>query len=149
MSVEIDQSGKIEQLNTNTVVALANNLSSAIFISTSDKRKLFMRLRKSKIPRNILYPQIFAILIYLATHKLKLLPDVLLIDEEYTGKNKLIKEFLIKLITRTRPKWNGDIRFKLIGKLSPAHRLAWGIHNKVIKTGFIKTREIEILEYLK
>jgi hypothetical protein len=149
MSVEIDQSGKIEQLNTNTIVALANDFSSAIFISTSSKRKLFLRLRKSNTPRNILYPQIFTVLIYLAINKLKSFPSILLIDEEYTGKNKLIKDFLFKLIRKTRPKWNGDIRFKLVGKLSPSHKLAWGLHNKTLKATCSKTNEIEILKYLK
>lgn len=149
MSVEIDQSGKIEQLNTNTVVALSNDFSSAIFISTSCKPRLFFKLRKTKIPRNILYPQIFTILIYLAMNQLKSFPNMLFVDEEYTGKNKLIKDFLLKLIKKTKPKWSGDIRFKLVGKLSPSHKLAWSIHNKTSKFKFIKTNEVEILNYLK
>jgi hypothetical protein len=149
MSVEIDQSGKIEQLDKNTIVALANDSSSAIFISASSKRKLFFKLRKSKTPRNILYPQIFTILIYLAIHQMNECPNVLLIDEEYTGKNKLIKDMLLTLIKKSKPKWNGDIRFKLVGKLSPSHRLAWGIHTKTLKVSCLKTNEIEILKYLK
>lgn len=149
MSVEIDQSGKIEQLNTNTVVALANDLSLAILISTSNKRKLFIKLRSSKMPRNVLYPQIFAILIFLALRTLKTIPDILLIDEEYTGKNKIIKDLLLRLILGINPKWNGEIRFKLVGKLSPSHKLAWGLHNKTLKISCLKTNEVEILKYLK
>ena len=149
MSVEIDQSGKVEQLDTNTIVALANDFSSAIFISASSKRRLFLRLRSSKVPRNILYPQIFAILIFLALKGLRTFPSILFIDEEYTGKDKIIRDLLLKLIKKARAKWSGEIRFKLVGKQSASHKLAWGLHNKTLKTKYLKTNEIETLKYLK
>lgn len=148
MSIEIDQSGKVEQLSTNTVVALANDYSCAILITTSSKRRLFIKLRGSKVPRNVLYPWIFSILIFLALKQLKTFPNTLIIDEEYTGKDKIIKDSLLKLTLKIKPKWNGEIRFKQVGKLSPSHKLAWSVHNKTSKVKFLKTNEIEIMRYL-
>ena len=148
MSVEIDQSGKIEQLSVNTVVALANDCSSAVFISVSSKRKLFIKLKHSKTKRNVLYPTLFTILIFIALKQLKVFPNILLVDEEYTGKDEIIKSLLTKLILKTRPKWDGEIRFVRVGKPSPSHKLAWGIYNKNKKLKYVKIDEIEILKFL-
>ena len=73
-----------------------------------------------------------------------------IIDEEYTGKNNIIEQALAKLLNlRFKDKWNGNIRFKLIGKLSPAHKLAWKWHRLKQKGGLRRLKEEEILKWLK
>lgn len=134
MTVEIDQSGKIEQLDTNTVVAYANGKTNSVRINASEKRKLVKKLRTSLIPRKDLYPIIFTIVTFIVLIELKPFPDVIIVDEEYTGKDTIIKETLLKLILQNVNKnWKGSIRFKQVGKQSPAHRVAW-LHHKQKRT---------------
>jgi len=143
MTVEIDQSGKFEQLNTHTVIACANGKSSAIWISASVKRTLIQKLRKSLIPRKDLVSILFAVLIFVLLEDLDDLPGVLIIDEEYTGKNKIIEESLRKLLAdKSRKRWQGQIRFKQVGKLSSAHKLAWKVHRA-------KKRPIDVKKILE
>ena len=86
------------------------------------------RLRKSLIPSIDLWPVLFGIIAWILIQDL---PKniVLRIDEEYTGKEGIIKETLEKLLLkRFGVKWKGEIRFGRIGKKSRAHLLAWKIH---------------------
>lgn len=149
MAVEIDQSGKFEQLDTRTVIACANETASAIWIPTQVKRKLIQKLRKTLILRKDLVAVVFSVLVFLLLDTLDAIPTIIVIDEEYTGKDKIIKETLRKLIDRkTRKRWEGYIRFKQVGKLSSAHKLAWTIHRKKRFTGIKKIAEVDILRFL-
>ena len=143
MTVEIDQSGKFEQLNTHTVIACANGKSNAIWISASTKRNIVQRLRKSLIPRKDLVPILFAVLVFILLDNSDTLPNTIIIDEEYTGKESIIGESLRKLlVVKSRTKWQGQIRFKQVGKLSPAHKLAWKVHRA-------KKRPIDVKKILE
>jgi hypothetical protein len=149
MKYQIDQSGKLEQLNTHTVVAFSNDDSGAVALTVTAKRSVIMNLRKSIIPHKNLLPIWFSIVIFILLENIS--PHaVLVIDEEYTGNEALIKETLTKLFDKKFKKgWKGSIRFKNIGKSSPAHQLAWGLHRK--KRG-LKVRKItykEIMRYVK
>lgn len=150
MSVEIDQSGKIEQLNTPTTVGSSNDEKLAIRITTSHKQRLLYKLRGSLIPRNDLYPIIFSILIYILITKLKKLPSKIIIDEEYSGKEKLIENTIHKLLSRKSIKWNGSILFKQIGKGAIAHDVAWATHSKKKKNKYksFTTTDSEIFKLL-
>ncbi len=151
MTVEIDQSGKFEQLNTHTVIACANGKSNAIWISAATKRNLMQQLRKSLIPRKDLVPIIFAVLVFLLLDRLETIPNTVIIDEEYTGKDKIIEEALRKLfVNKLRADWQGHIRFKQVGKLSPAHALAWKTHRaKKRPISVKKILEEEVLRFLR
>lgn len=106
-------------------------------------------MRTTLIPQKEIYPILLAILIFLLTHSLDEKMS-LVIDEEYTGKNEIIKETLEKLLLqRFGKKWQGTIRFSRIGKHSPAHKLAWKIHRQKLRTGIKKITEEEILKLLK
>lgn len=69
------------------------------------------------------------------------------IDEEYTGKEKQIEKFLIDLY-KLRDKLSPSIRSTNIGKLSPAHRLAWSSH-KCKGKGSLRVRFEDIIKLLK
>lgn len=150
MTIEVDQSGKFEQLNTHTVIACANGKSNAIWISASVKRSLIQKLRKSLIPRKDLVPILFAVLVFILLDTIDTLPDTIIIDEEYTGKDDIIGESLRKLLVgKSQTKWQGQIRFKQVGKLSPAHKLAWKVHRAKKKPDFVrKILENNVLKLL-
>lgn len=148
VKIEIDQSGKIEQLDTHTVIAGSNGEQRAIFISAGEKRKIIQRLRKSLIPSKDLLPILFSVLIFLLLKKFGRLPTVIIIDEEYTGKDKIISESLKKLLSHKKKEQKMEIKFGLIGKSSPAHSLAWSIHRRKRSLG-IRISSEEILNLIK
>jgi hypothetical protein len=147
MIIEIDQSGKVEQLDTDTVVAYANDdVSGVVYIKAGTKRKIITYLRRTLIPQNDLYPIFFAILVFILIYKFK--SDISVkIDEEYTGKERIILETLEKLRKR-KSKWRGNILFGQIGKHSLAHTAAWRVHNMKQKGTYKRISEAEILHFL-
>ena len=148
MIVEIDQSGKLEQLNTATAVAYADSRRGGVWIPAKIKRKLMAPLRK-KIPKKAdLWPVLLALVIYLLISDLPA-DLVMIIDEEYTGKEKLIRQTLGSLLAQRDPHlWRGSIRFARIGKASPAHRMAWQIHREKNQQKVRRLSETEILALL-
>lgn len=149
MKVEVDQSGKMEQLNTGTAVAYSNGKSGAIWLSTVTKQELIRRLRKTLIPHRHLWTIMFAIAIFTMIEKLDS-NVILVIDEEYTGKEEILSETLIKLLQRRfKDKWNGDVRFSRIGKSSGAHKLAWEVHHQKNKQRVKEVTVEEIVRWIK
>ncbi|MEK7543758.1 MAG: hypothetical protein AAB557_02740 [Patescibacteria group bacterium] len=148
MTVEVDQSGRIEDLSTGTAIAIANGKSSAVFVSAGTKRKIIVRLRRNSfIPAKDLPAIIFSVVLFMLIEEHKI--DVLKIDEEYTGKNEIIEETLKKLYLRSRKKRIPDVRFVRIGKQSPAHKVAWEVHrSKGRSPDTKKVSEKNILQYV-
>ena len=149
MAVEVDQSGRVEDLSTGTAVAFSNDESGAVFVSAGVKRRLIVYLRKkSLIPVKDVPAVFFSILLFVLIEKRKI--SILNIDEEYTGKNAIIVETIEKLFVRERIKRVPNVRFMRIGKLSPAHVLAWRIHrSKGRSTLARKVSEQEILKFIQ
>ena len=134
MKIEVDQSGKIEQLDTPTVIACANGISLAIIIKASEKRLLFTQLRTSIVIKADRQAVIFAVLVFLLLRNLKKMPSSIILDEEYTGKNVIVCKTLEKLLMRQfKGRWQGVIRVQQIGKHSPAHVKARELHRKARK----------------
>ncbi len=146
MRVEIDQSGRVEDLSTNTVVAFSNRSQVAIFIGAGEKRIVVKFLKGSVIFSSDFAPTFFSLLIFLLVQDCK--EKSFLIDEEYTGKNSVIEELLVELFKFKRRK-APTIRFGRIGKKSPAHWLAWNIHRKRIRDKTLrKISAREVLDLL-
>jgi len=143
MSLEIDQSGRIEETQRATVIAIANTSHSfAISIPAKAKRNLKKYFRLLKKPR--MFPvKVFAVSVAIAIHKSKFKPTVLVIDKEYPGHEITIAETINKLT-----KGNIDVRYKLIGKKSPAHIRAYYTYKKKLPIDFIVSEKM-ILRAIK
>ncbi len=103
--VEVDQSGRVEDLSTGSAVAFSGRNSAALFISAGQKRRIITFLRRTSfIAAKDLPAVIFNVLVFDLIQKSRI--DVLKIDEEYTGKNALIEETLKKLFLRNHIKSN-------------------------------------------
>jgi len=124
-SVEIDQSGKMENLTRDTVLALSNDVQRTIRIPAAVKQKMVAQLRregKSKL-RAVL--RLFvAGLFLLIWEELKQI-DQIVIDTEYTGYEADIRGMLLHRIQRVELTFEKErLVFRRVGKKSPAHRLA-------------------------
>ncbi|MEK7565682.1 MAG: hypothetical protein AAB506_01395 [Patescibacteria group bacterium] len=144
MVVEIDQSGRVEDLTMNTTVAYSNGHRKAIFVSAGIKRTV-VRILKSNPSISVDFaPFFFALLVFLLLKKEKL--KSILIDEEYTGKDTFITETL-KVLFRKEGVSGPQIRFGRIGKHSNAHALALKTHRGK-GHGATKIDLEEILKYI-
>ncbi len=125
--MDFDQSGKVEEIGRNTILCVSNGKWKAIIIKSSDKKKLKMYFNKLNMPRNyvlFVFCAGIAILFSDTNHR-----DIVVIDEEYTGKNNIIKNLLIEMMGNKLP----EIRFGRIGKKSMAHCRAYGVATGKIK----------------
>lgn len=118
MKYYIDQSGKIENTKSLTVVAYSAEKSKSIKISAVEKRKLITIFKNLDYPNKVYIYKIFAGMIYLLTKDLKNVDIV--IDREYPGQEPLIKDIIIKLFEK-HGRISPNIHWELIGKANNAH----------------------------
>jgi hypothetical protein len=134
MHFEIDQSGRIEETQRDTVIAIANRrIQVSIRVPRKVKRKLKLIYRKQNRPK-IFAVRTFASSIALLIRKSKIKPTRLIVDIEYPGYERIISE-IIKEILRN----NFSVQFKNIGKSSPAHIKAYYTYKKKLKEDYIAT----------
>lgn len=126
---QIDQSGKIEQTNKNTVLAAANGSTAAIILPRKDKRKLQESFRLKGKPQ-LFIDSVFTVLLYLLIKEINTKLNVLEVDIEYPGHTEIIEHMLEQLTEL-------DIRLRwiLVGKTSKAHDIAYKVFRKKLKIG--------------
>ncbi len=137
MQIEIDQSNKVEQKSNNTVIAYANSKQKSLMIPARYKRELQKLFRKANKPQMFRY-KIFALLVYLLIKDdLKLISSII-IDNEYTGREDLIKNYLLQFLKIDGKFFSKDnIHFDLIGRESNAHKRAIAVLRGNIQTDII------------
>ena len=144
MHVEVDQSGKIEDTATDTVLAFSDGESFAILISAKVKRACLYELRQRGRTGKSIYWLLFAtgLFLLLRDHVRKF--SLVTIDVEYTGHSPAIKEHLLNLLRRADLPARPDLfRFRRIGKKSPAHGRAFYTHRGDIRPdGVVEAEEI-------
>lgn len=129
MKIEIDQSGRIEETQRDTILAYADGKNYAIKIPARVKRQLQNDFRKIGKPKLFTY-KTFAAGIYLLIKNLARDCQIT-IDVEYLGKNQLIKDILIEIYQKNqKKKFNHHLIFRSIGKGSRAHELAISVFRK-------------------
>lgn len=123
---EVDQSGKIEQTDKDTVLAVANNIKKCVLLKASVKRRLVRLLREESILPEIFYPKIFCAVLFILLKPFSDKTQEFIVDEEYTGKERQIKVILNEYAQKTNmDSIANKIVFRQVGKKSPAHILAW------------------------
>lgn len=141
MQIEIDQSGKIEQTNHVTVIALTNGTKYTILFSRNDKRYI-EKISKQTGFKSVHPQTTFAILIAIIVIKSKVNKSIL-IDTEYPGYN----EYIRKIVNLLVGKKCSLIKFGFVGKESKSDLLARKIaHNK--EGPSYKVNRSEITKYL-
>lgn len=134
--IEIDQSGQISRFNTDTVFAFSDGIQHAIVIPAKVKleanRRLKQQYRQIKEP----YLKLFSAGIFLLIKNHLPQIEKMLIDEEFTGKETIIKGYLLNYIRIIEPTFTKDrILFWRIGKKSTAHQIALETHRSRRRRG--------------
>ena len=142
MHIEVDQSGKVEQLNKDAVIAFSNVKQYSILIPRRVKQEIFMEY-KGKV-RDLRY-KLFSILVfyYLKSYLREI--KLIIIDFEYMGKENLIKSILFGLIKKVYSNFDFKIiRFGKISKNSNAHAVAIDVFRKNRKPNeILSTKEVK------
>jgi hypothetical protein len=127
-TVELDQSGKIEATNEDTILALARDGRDTytLLIPATLKRYLIKTLRKKYVKPQILYLRLFCASVFLLLHNYGLTKlSTVIIDTEYWGHEAEIKGELLNFIRQQAPLFPKEaIVFTQIGKHPPAHLAA-------------------------
>ena len=146
MRIEIDQSGKIEQLNKDTYIAFSNDEQYCIKLPKKVKQDISLKHR-GKIGQ--LIQKIFAISIYYCLVNYLNNKRLIVIDREYSGWEPFIKRELVNLIKKDYHNFDmGIIVFDLITKNSKAHKIALKSFREEERPNKILSRE-DIERWLK
>ena len=142
MYIEIDQSGKIEQLDKNSIIAFSNKNQYSVLIPKEIKKEIY-NLYKGKI-QDLRY-RLFCIGIYYCIKDYVKEKELITICYEYLGKENLIKSFLLDYLRKDYPTIDSKIiRFGSIGKNSNAHAVAIDVFrgnrrpNKILSLNEVK-----------
>lgn len=126
---QIDMSGKIEQTNKNTVVAISNSKTFTLLIKTTDKRLLQKMYRNLFNKQRQYVYEVFSALVYLSLMAVK--PNSrIVIDREYPGQEGLLKLLILEYDLGSQIVKSENIDFGLVGKRSSAHKLAYQTFKK-------------------
>ncbi len=146
MHIEIDQSGKIEQLNKDTYIAFSNHEQYCVKLPKDAKQEIVYEYR-TKVRQII--QKLFAICIFYCLKDYLGKKEMITIDLEYPGWENFIKRELVSHIKRASVNFdNKIIRFGQITKDSKAHKLALRTFRKEEKPNRILTKN-EVLKWLK
>lgn len=129
-TIEVDQSRKIEQSGP-TVLAFANKIAHAILIPQRVKRAGLHALRGEGKTKDEAQLILFAAGVYLLLENhLDQIGEVV-IDVEYTGRERDIKSQLLRYIRRYVGQFDPEkIMFRRITKKSPADHKARNVRQK-------------------
>ena len=124
MEVEVNQSNKIEQTNKDTIIGVADDKTFTILIGAKIKRKLQEEFRKQGRPRLFVYRTfIGSVVLALKYAQFKNLSKAV-IDEEYYGKDKMLKSMFLEMWGRFFTKIP-EISFDKIGRKSKVHNVCY------------------------
>ena len=133
MTVEVDQSGKVEDTAKDTVIAFTNSLSGSVILPAKEKRKLQEWFREVGLPK-LFVDFVFATLLTILFKLNKIKKAI--IDIEYPGHTGIISELIEEEISC-------QIDWKRIGKLSKAHDLAYKVFvGKLLASRKVSAREV-------
>ena len=122
MHIEVDQSGKVELLSVDTIIACSNEKQYSIKIPKKLKQEIYYNY-KNKIKQ--LKYKLFCIGVYYCLERFLTKSELIIIDDEYHGKNNLVKSVLLSYIRKKYFNFdNKIINFGNIGKKSNAHHVA-------------------------
>ncbi len=95
MTIEVDQSNKIERTNKDTILAFSDDDHFCIIIPAKTKRDLIDFLRKEK-SQKAAYLQVFAAGLFILLRSVLAKREIIIIDTEYSGHEAIIKSMFLR-----------------------------------------------------
>lgn len=143
MTYQIDQSGRIEQTNLNTILAITDkNTQIAVIFERKNKRivqSIFRGQRKIRMFTIFTFSALIAILI----KESAIGQNTILIDHEYLADEDFIKERILQYLQQLKVHTMPKIEFGHVGKTSTAHELAAKVaHQKKKANKIVDLKEI-------
>ena len=144
MRIEVDQSGKIEQTDMDTVVAFRNSEQYSVLLKKKIKVEI---LTEYRIKHKDIHYRLFAILVFYCIRNYLYKIQLMVIDIEYEGREEDIKRNLLRFIWKNYPNFDKKlIKFSIIGKKSNAHRVAYQtLIGELAPNRIITKKEVEKL----
>ncbi len=139
MRIEVDQSGKMENTSTHTVLAFSNSENGAVLIPAVEKRKCQQALRGKRGKQHTWVYQVFAAVLFLLIGEVLNQVETLVIDVEYPGREGDIKGKLLELTRKSGH--NPQMLFRQVGKRSPAHKKAITVYRGTTSPDRVLTAE--------
>ena len=132
MSIEIDQSNKVERTNKDTILAFSDGQSGAVIIPARVKRRAFKLLRSLGKPPKIAGLMVFSAGVTILLREYLKQGDNpgerIIIDTEYTGQDATIRGMMLQNARKLGLTLEAArLVFLPIGKKSNAHNIAWSI----------------------
>ena len=142
MRIEVDQSGKIEQTNIDTVVAFRNDEQYSVLLKKKIKIEILTEYRNRY---GDIHYRLFAILIFYCVKNYLSKIELIIVDIEYEGRDEDIKRNLLRLIWKIHPTFDKKIiKFSRIGKESNSHKVAYQTFaGKLAPNKIITKNEVE------
>ncbi len=130
MRFEVDQSGKVEQSNLDTVITFANERCDfSVFISKKLKNKLYKEFESKTTKSKQFRYKFFAYLIALGVMSMENISEIM-IDLEYVGHEPGIKIYILQFLAKMKLNKNIDIYFGRVTKHSQSHIISNAILNR-------------------
>jgi len=128
MRIEVDQSGKVE--NTASKTILADSLGNSLIFSSKNKKTIQTIYRKAERPRMFVY-ELFSLLAAVLIRKSYKKSSIYIIDVEYYHQDEILRKYILHFLRKMKVYPSKDqITFASIGKESEAHKLAYWIHKR-------------------
>lgn len=128
MNADIDMSGRIEETNKPTVLAVANGIAISHLLSAREKRKVIASLSQKKPDRRRaqVHILVFSSLLFLLLKDTIGAFSTVYVDDEYPSHAAVIKNRVMTLLIESGINLDrNQIAFSLVGKKSPAHKIAY------------------------
>jgi hypothetical protein len=123
--IEVDQSIKIGDTHAPTVLALSNDVEQSLLIPATVKRACVRTLRGRWESSTVMYIRLFAAVLFLLLREHLERASRVIIDAEYPGHERDIKDDLLRFCRRAGLTVDpAIIHFAPVGKHSPAHHIA-------------------------
>jgi hypothetical protein len=148
MRIEIDQSWKVEDTQKPTILAFSNSKTGVIIILSREKKLIQKYFREIRKPKLFTYLS-FVVLVYLLIKNNLSDNDCLVIDREYPGYEKFIKQKLNEIIIQNTKVKDISVSTEMIGKKSKAHILAYKGYKMKSKIGIKKVLAKDIIRIIK
>lgn len=125
MHIQVDQSGKIEVLTVDTVLAFSNDITVTLFVPATAKRETYQTLKNRGVKPKAIGIRMFAAGLFLLLRDHLALIDTVTVDVEFEGWEGEIRGLLLGHIHQQAPNFPKEcIIFKHVGKKARCHTIA-------------------------